>query len=147
MQTQKEEDEMAKLNLIAICLVLLIWGCSGLQLQTDREKMNLYDKTSKAYDLSVRWGEWEDALSFLKRSDQDDALPDLEDYRQVRVTAVKVKNTIIDKQSLSIAQRVVDIQYYRMSNVTVKNLQDRQVWEYNEEEDRWYLISGLPVFE
>ena len=109
--------------------------------------MNLYDKTSKAYDLSVRWGEWEDALSFLKRSDQDDALPDLEDYRQVRVTAVKVKNTIIDKQSLSIAQRVVDIQYYRMSNVTVKNLQDRQVWEYNEEEDRWYLISGLPVFE
>jgi hypothetical protein len=138
---------MAKLNLSAICLVLLIWGCSGLQLQTDREKMNLYDKTSKAYDLAVRWGEWEDALSFLKRSDQDDALPDLEDYRQVRVTAVKVKNTIIDKQSLSIAQRVVDIQYYRMSNVTVKNLQDRQVWEYNEEEDRWYLISGLPVFE
>lgn len=138
---------MAKLNLSAICLVLLIWGCSGLQLQTDREKMNLYDKTSKAYDLAVRWGEWEDALSFLKRSDQDDALSDLEDYRQVRVTAVKVKNTIIDKQSLSIAQRVVDIQYYRMSNVTVKNLQDRQVWEYNEEEDRWYLISGLPVFE
>jgi hypothetical protein len=147
MQTQKEEGEMGKLNLSAICLVLLICGCSGLQLQTDREKMNLYDKTTKAYDLAVRWGEWEDALAFLKRSGQDDALPDLEDYRQVRVTAVKVKNTIIDKQSLSIAQRVVDIQYYRMSNVTVKNLQNRQVWEYNEEEDRWYLISGLPVFE
>ena len=78
---------------------------------------------------------------------QNNKLPDYEDYRQVRVTAVKVKNTIIDKKSLSIAQRIVDIQYYRMSNVTVKNLQDQQIWEYNEEEKRWYLVSGLPVFE
>ena len=147
MQTEKEEGKMSKLKCSALLLVLLIVGCAGLSLQTDREKMNLYDKTSRAYDLAIRWGEYENAFSFLKPSDQNDGLPDFEDYRQVRVTALKVKNTIVDKESLSIAERVVDIQYYRMSNVTVKHLQNRQVWEYDEEENRWYLISGLPVFK
>lgn len=147
MQPEKEEGKMSKLKCSALFLVLLIVGCAGLSLQTDREKMNLYDKTSRAYDLAIRWGEYENAFSFLKPSDENDGLPDFEDYRQVRVTALKVKNTIIDKESLSIAERVVDIQYYRMSNVTVKHLQNRQVWEYDEEENRWYLISGLPVFK
>ena len=147
MQTEKEEGKMSKLTCSALFLVLLIVGCAGFSLQTDREKMNLYDKTSRAYDLAIRWGEYENAFSFLKPSDQNDGLPDFEDYRQVRVTALKVKNTIVDKESLSIAERVVDIQYYRMSNVTVKHLQNRQVWEYDEEVNRWYLISGLPVFK
>ena len=136
---------MGKLKFSALFLVLLIFGCAGLQ--PEKDKMLLFDKTTRAYDLAIRWAEYEDAFAFIKPSGQDDKLPDYEDYRQVRVTAVKVKNTIIDKKSLSIAQRIVDIQYYRMSNVTVKNLQDQQIWEYNEEEKRWYLVSGLPVFE
>jgi hypothetical protein len=31
--------------------------------------------------------------------------------------------------------------------VTVKTFVDRQKWEYNEEMDRWYLMSDLPHFE
>lgn len=131
----------------AVFLVLLIFGCNGLQLQAGREKMTQFDKTTRAYDRAIRWGENEDALAFLKSADPNAAKPDLEDLREVRVTAVKVKSTIIDKENLSKAQRIVDIQYYRMNNVTVKNIQNRQIWEFNEEEDRWYLINGLPVFK
>ena len=138
---------MGKVKIVILFLILLIFGCAGLQLQTDREKMNLFDKTTRAYDLALRWMEFDDAMTFIKPSDQGNELPNLDDYREVRISAVKVKNTIIDKESLSIAQRVVVIQYYRLNNVTVKNLQNRQVWEYNDEEERWYLINGLPVFE
>lgn len=136
---------MGKLNYSAWFLVLLILGCASLQ--TERDKMNLLDKTSRAYDRAIRWGEYEEAYAFKKPAGVDDELPDFEGYRQVRVTRLKVKSTVIDKESLSRAHRVVDIQYYRMTNITVKNLKNRQLWEYNEEENRWYLISAMPVFE
>jgi len=138
---------MGKLKYSALFLVLLTFGCAGLQLQTERKKMALFDKTTKAYDLAIRWAQYEDAFAFKKSPGQDDVLPDFEDYRQVRVTALKVKQTIIDKESLAKVLRIVDIQYYRMSNVSVKNLQNQQKWEYNEDDNRWYLISELPDFE
>jgi hypothetical protein len=109
--------------------------------------MLLFDDTSKSYDLAIRWGEYEEAFAFKKLSDKDDKLPDFAEYRQIRVTSYKVKKTIVDEESFSKIFRIVDIQYYRMSNVTVKNLIDQQKWEYNEKLDRWYLMSDLPVFE
>ena len=144
---KKKDAKMGKLKCSVFFLVLLIFGCNGLQLQTDRQKITLFDKTTRAYDLALRWGEFENASTFIRPSDQNNELPDIEDYRDVRISAVKVKNTVIDKESISIARRVVDIQYYRLSNVTVKNIRNQQVWEYNEEEDRWYLTNGLPVFK
>jgi hypothetical protein len=43
--------------------------------------------------------------------------------------------------------QIVDFQYYRMSNVTVRTITDGQKWEYDEEKERWYLLSELPNFE
>ena len=141
---QKEEGEMGKLKYSALFLVLLIFGCAGLQ--TEKGKMALFDSTARAYGRAIRWGQFEEAFAHKKLSDQNNKLPDFEDYRQIRVTASKVKKTIVD-ESYSKVLRIVDIQYYRMSNVIVKNLTNRQKWEYNEEENRWYLISELPDFE
>ena len=135
---------MGKLKWILFVLVLLIFGCAQVQ---KRDQMLLFDDTSRSYDLAIRWGEFEEAFAFKKLSDKDDKLPDFAEYRQVRVTSYKVKKTIVDEKSFSKVLRFVDIQYYRMSNVTVKNLIDQQKWEYNEELDRWYLMSDLPVFE
>ncbi len=135
---------MGKLKWILFVLVLLIFGCAQVQ---KRDQMLLFDDTSRSYDLAIRWGEFEEAFAFKKLSDKDDKLPDFAEYRQVRVTSYKVKKTIVDEKSFSKVLRFVDIQYYRMSNVTVKNFIDRQKWEYDEELDRWYLMSDLPVFE
>ncbi len=135
---------MGKLKWILFILVLLIFGCAQVQ---KRDQMLLFDDTSKSYDLAIRWGEYEEAFAFKKLSDKDDKLPDFAEYRQIRVTSYKVKKTIVDEESFSKIFRIVDIQYYRMSNVTVKNLIDQQKWEYNEKLDRWYLMSDLPVFE
>jgi len=135
---------MGKLKWILFILVLLFFGCAQVQ---KRDQMLLFDDTSKSYDLAIRWGEYEEAFAFKKLSDKDDKLPDFAEYRQVRVTSYKVKKTIVDEESFSKIFRIVDIQYYRMSNVTVKNLIDQQKWEYNEKLDRWYLMSDLPVFE
>ena len=46
-----------------------------------------------------------------------------------------------------IVMQLVDIQYYRMRNVTVRTITDLQKWEYDKERERWYLLSDLPRFE
>lgn len=135
---------MGKLKCILSVVVLLIIGCATYE---SGKQMNLYDETSRAYDRAIRWGEFEEAYTYKKLSDRDNKVPDLEEYRQIRVTAYKVKKTIVDEQSFKRVLRIVDIQYYRMSNVTVKTFVDRQKWEYDEEQKRWYLVSELPSFE
>jgi hypothetical protein len=141
---QKEEDKMGKLKYVVFVMILLIVGCAKIEVQ---KQMTLFDDTIRAYDRAIRWGEYEEAFAFKKLSDQDNKLPDFAEYRQIRVTAYKVKKTIVDEEGFTKVIRFVDIQYYRMNNVTVKTFVDRQKWEYNEEKDRWYLMSELPAFE
>ena len=135
---------MSKLKYTIFVVVLLVFGCAGIK---TGQQMTLFDETSRAYDRAIRWGEYEEAYAYKKLSDQDNKLPDFAEYRQIRVTSYKVKKTIVDQESFSKVLRIVDIQYYRMSNVTVKTFVDQQRWEYNEEKDRWYLMSELPAFE
>jgi hypothetical protein len=134
---------MGKLKCTVFVLVLLIVGCAGIE---TRKQMSLFDETSRAYGRAIRWGQFEEAFAFIRLADKDDNLPDFAEYRQIRVTSYKIKKTRIAEDFSKVLQ-IVDIQYYRMSNVTVKNFIDRQKWEYNEEEDRWYLTSELPDFE
>jgi hypothetical protein len=134
---------MGKFKYTVFILVLLIVGCAGIE---TRKQMSLFDKTTRAYGRAIRWGQYEEAFAFKRLADEDDNLPDFAEYRQVRVTSYKIKKTRISEDFSKVLQ-IVDIQYYRMSNVTVKNFIDHQKWEYNEEEDRWYLTSELPDFE
>lgn len=133
---------MGKFMVKAVVFVLLVLGCASMK---TGEKMSQFDETSRAYLRAIRWGEFEAAYAFKKLTDRDDVLPDFEEYRSVRVTNFKVKQTIISEDQLKIIQ-IVDFQYYRMKDVTVKTIIDRQKWEYDEEQDRWFLQSNLPAF-
>ena len=134
---------MDKLKWIAFVLVFLIIGCAGIQ---TGKRLTLFDDTARAYLRAIRWGDYESAYAFRNLEGADDKVPDFEDLRQIRVTAYDVKQTILTENKSTIL-RIVDFQYYRISNVTVKNLIDRQKWEYDEKANRWYLTSGLPDFK
>ena len=135
---------MDKLKWIAFMLVfLLLFGCAGIE---TGKKMTLFDETARAYLRSLRWGDYEEAYAFKNLLETDNKMPDFENLRQVRVTGYNVKQTILSEDKSTIV-RIVDFQYYRLSNVTVKNLIDRQKWEYDEEANRWYLTSDLPDFK
>jgi len=128
---------------IAWVLVFLMFGCAGIQ---TGQKMSLFDDTHRAYLRALRWGDYEAAYAFKKLQGSDNQKPDFEDLQQIRVTAHKVTQTIVSDDKSTIVS-VVDFQYYRITNVTVKNLIDRQQWEYDEEANRWFLMSGLPDFK
>jgi hypothetical protein len=134
---------MDKLKFSALVLFILIFGCASIQ---TGKKMTLFDETARAYLQAMRWGDYETAYAFKKLPDPNDKMPDFQDLNQIRVTAYNVKQTILSEDKSTIV-RIVDFQYYRISNVTVKNLIDRQKWEYDGEANRWYLTSEFPDFK
>jgi hypothetical protein len=134
---------MEKSRWIAVVLLFLVFGCAGIQAG---KKVTLFDDTARAYLRAIRWGDYEIAYAFKNPQNIDNKPPDFEDLHQIRVTAYNVKQTILSEDKSTIL-RVVDFQYYRISNVTVKNLVDLQKWEYNEEANRWYLTSEFPNFK
>ena len=134
---------MKRLKSSMFIILLVIIGCASIE---TGNKVSLYDETARAYDTAIRWGNYEQAYGFKKLEKTDADLPEFDHYRQFRVTDYVVKNTIVSADKSKIL-RVVSIQYYRMRDVTVKVITDRQVWEYDENEDRWYLMSELPVLK
>ena len=133
---------MCKLAVKGMVFVMLVLGCASME---TGEKMSQFDETSRAYLRAIRWGEFEAAYAFKKLSARNEEMPNFEDYRTVKVTNYKVKQTIIAEDQSRVIQ-IVDFQYYRMKDVTVKNLIDRQKWEYDKEQERWFLQSNLPDF-
>ncbi len=133
---------MSKSVVKGVVFVMLILGCASMK---TGEKMSQFDETARAYVRAIRWGDYEGAYTFKKLTDRENVLPDFEDYRSVKVTNYKVKQTIISEDQSTII-RIVDFQYYRLTDVTVKTIIDRQKWEYDEEQERWFLHSDLPAF-
>ncbi len=133
---------MYKFAVRGLVCILLILGCASME---TGEKMSQFDETSRSYLRAIRWGEFEAAFAFKKLSAREEELPDFENYRTVKVTNYKVKQTIISEDQSKIIQ-IVDFQYYRTKDVTVKNLIDRQKWEYDKEQEKWFLQSNLPAF-
>ena len=140
----KREAEMLKFMAKYVVLALLLMGCAGLDM--GKENLEKFEDTSEAYLMALRWGEYETAYGFKRRPNSYDEIPDFHDLRDFRVTSHRIKQTIISEDKMTV-QQIVDFQYYRMRNVTVKTMTDRQKWEYDEEKERWYLITDLPKFE
>ena len=136
---------MVKVMVRYVVLMLLIMGCAT-SLEKEKENWMKFDETSRAYLIAIRWGEYEAAYAFKRLPDANTKVPDFHDMRDIRVTSYRVKQTIISKDEMIVMQ-LVDIQYYRMRNVTVRTITDRQKWEYDKERERWYLLSDLPRFE
>lgn len=135
---------MNRFKFCLIGLLLLIAACASLE--KEKKEWMKFDETSRSYLMALRWGEYEAAYGFKRLPDVDAKLPDFNDLRDIRITSYRVKQTVISENKLMVMQ-IVDFQYYRMSNVTVRTITDRQRWEYDKEKERWYLLSDLPDFE
>lgn len=139
----KKEAEMVKFTVKWVVLMLLMMGCASFG--DEKENWMKFDETSRSYLLALRWGEFEAAYGFKRLLGINDEVPDFQDLSDVKVTSYRVKQTIISEDEMIVMQ-IVDFQYYRMRNVTVKTITDRQKWEYDKEKERWYLLSDLPNF-
>ena len=124
-------------------VILLVAGCASVDQLT---KMDKFEQTSNAYELSIRWSDFDMAGSFVKDKFDPQLGPQIENLKQFSVTDYKVKTFVpsADKTKVLI---VADVQYFKKNNLILKKYSHRQIWEYDKEKERWFLTSGLPKLE
>ena len=125
------------------CLTTLI-GCASFLVVN---RMDSFNDTAKSYKRMVFWSEFNAALSFREPEGPNSGdQTDMDALKKIRVTSYKVLR-LKASDDKSQVQQVVEIDYYRMDDMTVRTFEDHQLWVYNTDANRWYLRSGLPAFK
>ena len=130
-------------SLSLLLIVLLLAGCASVE---ERKKSISFQSTTRAYEGSIRWSDFETAAGFINREKVTDPGPDPELLKRIHVTSYQVISTTGAPDG-SGAQLVVEIRYYDEQRMSEVKLTDRQTWEYDAEAEAWYLASPLPAFK
>jgi hypothetical protein len=97
-----------------------------------------------AYGAALRWNHYEQALDSLAPSLHADYK--LRTFGNVHVTSY---NLLYQQKSSdrSMLSQKVEIRYFLGNEGTEKSLIDQQTWLFDQEQDKWFLQSGLPNFK
>jgi hypothetical protein len=125
--------------LLTALLALTLTGCMDNQRRDNDLKTTL-----RKYEATIRWGHIENAYLFRRLEPQEE--PEIpEGLENVRVTSYEVVRPPGTPKEDRISQ-TVQISYLFRDEQVVRTLVDRQTWEYDPEEKRWYLTSAVPEF-
>ncbi|KPJ91408.1 MAG: hypothetical protein AMJ53_11745 [Gammaproteobacteria bacterium SG8_11] len=130
-------------------LNLGIWLCLmsawiGLYGCISDPKMVELDDTLRAYDRAVRWGNYQMIPSFRNKEKAGEQL-DYDRLKSIRVTGYAPKHMRVSDKGMD-AEQIVEIRYYDENVAREKVEMDRQQWSYDDDLNRWVLVSDLPKF-
>jgi hypothetical protein len=131
-------------KLTAIFFVcLLVMGCASF---SDMQRMDAFDETVKEYSRALEWSDFDLASSFMRTDDEDALAASLENLKTIQITGYEVKKFRVLEEQRRIEQ-VVDLSYFKRDAMVVMRTRDVQLWEYDQEQDRWQLTTGFPEFK
>jgi hypothetical protein len=110
-----------------------------------RSKQTLLEETLRAYAATIRWGEIAQAQAFLDPMELPAHPPPAlahERFRQVKVSGYDEQPAVPTGENE--VRQVVQIDLVNVNTQAARSIVDRQVWRYDEEARRWWLVSGLP---
>jgi hypothetical protein len=129
-----------RLSLLVLAVAALT-GCAAVS----KSKERLLEETLESYSAVIRWGNFEEAASFVD-PETIKAHPlstiDLQRYHQVQVTAYTEQplRHVGDHG----VQQLVEIGLVNVNTQAARSIIDRQIWRFDEKAKRWWLVSGLP---
>lgn len=125
--------------LLTALLALTLTGC-----MENQRRDNDLRTTLRKYEATIRWGHIENAYLFQRLEPQEQ--PEVpEGLGNVRVTGYEVVRPPGTPNEDRVRQ-TVQISYLFRDQQVVRILMDSQTWEYDREDKRWYLVSGVPEF-
>jgi len=124
-------------------LLMLVASCASV---IDMKKMERFEKVSHAYELAIRWSDFEMASSFIKNQEDPDLAAQIEHLKQYKVTSYEVKRFLPSAEKSQILV-FADVQYFKKDGLIVKNYSPRQLWNFDPDQENWFLTSGLPDFK
>jgi hypothetical protein len=125
---------------LLILVVLSLPGC--LSMGESKRDLSL-QKTLRNYETVVRWGVRERIKDFSDQVSESSVAQANEGIRVTHYEVLQGPILVSEEQ----ARQLVRIQYVFKENQVVKEVMDRRVWQYDEEENVWVLKSAQPVFK
>jgi hypothetical protein len=106
-----------------------------------------FEKNFRSYNDMVRWHQLEEASLFPADSISAVYKERMKTAKDVAVVDYRVMNIQYDEKKKE-AEVKVEIDYYRLSTLSLKTIIDHQKWAYQEKEGKglWRLMSLLPDF-
>lgn len=123
-------------------VVLFLAGCATIN---EKKRANSLKSTTRHYEMTIRWAEFDQASHFINHEEVEDPGPEPAILKRIKVTAYDALNTLI-REDGSEAYIQVEIRYYNEDTMSEHTLMDRQTWKYDPEAGQWYLASPLPAF-
>ena len=136
-------------TLAMVVVSVMLTGCGTMKEMKIRNIAIEFDQSTARYNRMVRWHEFDTAEATY-------VPPKLRDEYRKRIMAAKEVNIVdfrVKSMECSPEKRegsvVAEIDYYRPPSVTVRTLEDRQLWSYegDEEHRAWRLTTLLPEFK
>jgi hypothetical protein len=122
-------------------LAALLGGCAAVS----KSEQNLLEDTLETYSSVIRWGNFEEAVTFVDPETLK-AHPvsklDLERYHQVQVTAYNAQPARSTGEHE--VRQMVEIGLVNVNTQSARSIIDRQTWRFDDKAKRWWLVSGLP---
>ena len=126
-------------------LLLFTFLLSGCETIGEKKRTAKLENTLRAYESALRWSYFDLArnMALPKKDALEKPIPNLEN---IRVTSYEVTQppVMVDPDT---AVQMAEIRYVRKDSQVVREVRDRQIWRYDEENKRWGLDSEIPPFK
>lgn len=126
--------------IVLLPLLALLASCGGFNTKQSPLDQALYE-----YVSVIRWSDFDRALGFIDplslEVDPLDSI-ELERLKQYQVTGYDVRTS--NWPSEVEYQQDVEIRVVNKHTQSERTIIDRQRWRWDDQADRWWLVSGLP---
>ena len=122
--------------------ILLSIGCAA----TGGQRARSLEETLLAYEKAVRWSDFGTAMQFLHPEHMP--TPREAEMTMKRFAQIKINGYVVKSQSPATDEntflQTAQISFENRHNSRVRSVNDPQVWRWEQEFERWMLVSGLP---
>ncbi|MGI9334165.1 MAG: hypothetical protein ACR2RL_13535 [Gammaproteobacteria bacterium] len=123
-------------------IALLAAGCGGVE---STERAYGLDRAVRTYSHAVRWNKLAEANAYARPRDGELQPYDPKVYEGLSVLSndlsIGALNDELDEAGVD-----MNFGYHWDDSAVVRSLSQQTVWYWDDEDGRWYLDGGLPVF-
>lgn len=127
---------------IALFALSLLGGCAAL---ASKEREIELHRSIERYVTALRWGRYEQALSFVRQRDGKPHQSHLVVPETVRVASYDIGHVDLSENAKD-ARLMVTFDFYQTHHGRLTTRTDVQTWWYDDERKRWFLDGALPDF-
>ena len=138
--------DIRKLRQVGVRALLVLSIVLGLGCAAGDQRDRALQDTLDAYQALIRWGDFGGAMLFVHPDhipEQREAELIMERFAQIQINGYAVKSRSPGPDENTYLQ-TAEISFANRHNMVVRTTHDPQVWRWQQDRERWMLVSGLP---